>query len=80
VPVNRRWVANVTDVGLLVRQRSSPQCLTNRPAEVHPPHIHRTMKKVIEMTGVTGQTGCVIIGGGPAGMVAGLLLARAGSR
>jgi 2-polyprenyl-6-methoxyphenol hydroxylase-like FAD-dependent oxidoreductase len=36
------------------------------------------MKKVIEMTGVTGHTGCVIIGGGPAGMVAGLLLARAG--
>ncbi len=33
------------------------------------------MKQVIEMT---GRTGCVVVGGGPAGMVAGLLLARAG--
>lgn len=30
------------------------------------------------MTGMTGRTGCVVVGGGPAGMVAGLLLARAG--
>ena len=27
---------------------------------------------------MTGRTGCVVVGGGPAGMVAGLLLARAG--
>src|ERR1700759_957590 len=33
------------------------------------------MKKVIEMI---ERTGCVVVGGGPAGMVAGLLLARAG--
>jgi 2-polyprenyl-6-methoxyphenol hydroxylase-like FAD-dependent oxidoreductase len=33
------------------------------------------MKRVIQMT---ERTGCVIVGGGPAGMVAGLLLARGG--
>jgi 2-polyprenyl-6-methoxyphenol hydroxylase-like FAD-dependent oxidoreductase len=49
--------------------------LTNRPAPVHPQLIQQTLKKgMVEME----HTGAVIVGGGPAGMIAGLLLSRAG--
>src|SRR6266540_3280529 len=52
------------------------QRLTGRPRRVHPGYIQRVMNK--EMITMSEQTSCVVVGGGPAGMIAGLLLARAG--